>query len=147
MLFAHLKRVLKLDRLRLRCHSGAHDEFTLAAAAQNLRKLAKLVVPPTTLAPRGPRERQHNPHVQGAPTRPAEHPRDSQKTTSGFKATSSSQIGDEEPKSPATGNGRCRALIRPKLEARARPTDNDRSGATLPFFFAAGTTGVDPFQP
>jgi hypothetical protein len=46
MLFAHLKRILKLDRLRLRGPSGAHDEFTLAAAAQNLRKLAKLVAPP-----------------------------------------------------------------------------------------------------
>lgn len=46
MLFAHLKRILKLDRLRLRGPSGAHDEFTLAAAAQNLRKLAKLVIPP-----------------------------------------------------------------------------------------------------
>jgi hypothetical protein len=46
MLFAHLKRVLKLDRLRLRGPSGAHDEFTLAATAQNLRKLAKLVFNP-----------------------------------------------------------------------------------------------------
>lgn len=46
MLFAHLKRILKLDRLRLRGPSGAHDEFTLAAAAQNLRKLAKLAAPP-----------------------------------------------------------------------------------------------------
>jgi len=45
MLFAHLKRILKLDRLRLRGPSGAHDEFTLAATAQNLRKLAKLVTP------------------------------------------------------------------------------------------------------
>ena len=43
MLFAHLKWILKLDRLRLRGPSGAHDEFTLAATAQNLRKLAKLV--------------------------------------------------------------------------------------------------------
>ena len=42
MLFAHLKRILKLDRLRLRGPSGARDEFHLAAAAQNLRKLAKL---------------------------------------------------------------------------------------------------------
>ena len=42
MLFAHLKRILKLDRLRLRGPTGAHDEFTLAAAAQNLRKLAML---------------------------------------------------------------------------------------------------------
>ena len=31
MLFAHLKRVLKLDRLRLRGPNGARDEFTLAA--------------------------------------------------------------------------------------------------------------------
>jgi transposase len=43
MLFAHLKRILKLDRLRLRGLSGARDEFTLAAAAQNLRRLAKLM--------------------------------------------------------------------------------------------------------
>jgi hypothetical protein len=50
MLFAHLKRILKLDRLRLRGYSGAHDEFTLAAAAQNLRKLAKLAVHPSPLA-------------------------------------------------------------------------------------------------
>jgi len=50
MLFAHLKRILKLDRLRLRGPSGAHDEFTLAAAAQNLRKLAKLIPHPPPLA-------------------------------------------------------------------------------------------------
>jgi hypothetical protein len=43
MLFAHLKRILKLDRLRLRGLSGACDEFTLAAAVQNLRRLAKLI--------------------------------------------------------------------------------------------------------
>jgi len=42
MLFAHLKRILKLDRLRLRGPNGAKDEFLLAATAQNLRKLAKL---------------------------------------------------------------------------------------------------------
>jgi transposase len=47
MLFAHLKRILKLDRLRLRGPNGARDEFHLAAAAQNLRKLAKLVPMPT----------------------------------------------------------------------------------------------------
>ena len=35
MLFAHLKRILKLDRLRLRGPCGARDEFYLAAAAQN----------------------------------------------------------------------------------------------------------------
>lgn len=42
MLFAHLKRILNLNRLRLRGPNGARDEFHLAAAAQNLRKLAKL---------------------------------------------------------------------------------------------------------
>ena len=41
MLFAHLKRILKLDRLRLRGLSGARDEFLLAAIAQNLRRMAK----------------------------------------------------------------------------------------------------------
>jgi hypothetical protein len=43
MLFAHLKRTLKLDRLRLRGPNGARDEFLLAATAQNFRKLAKLI--------------------------------------------------------------------------------------------------------
>ena len=42
MLFAHLKRILHLGRLRLRGPLGARDEFLLAATAQNLRKLAKL---------------------------------------------------------------------------------------------------------
>ena len=46
MLFAHLKRILKLDRLRLRGPNGAKDEFLLAATAQNLRKLAKLIPNP-----------------------------------------------------------------------------------------------------
>jgi len=46
MLFAHLKRILKLDRLRLRGPNGARDEFHLAATAQNLRKLAMLVPAP-----------------------------------------------------------------------------------------------------
>jgi hypothetical protein len=47
MLFAHLKRILRLDRLRLRGPKGAKDEFLLAATAQNLRKLAKLIPLPT----------------------------------------------------------------------------------------------------
>jgi hypothetical protein len=38
MIFAHLKRILKLDRLRLRGPSGAHDEFPMVATAQNLRR-------------------------------------------------------------------------------------------------------------
>jgi transposase len=46
MLFAHLKRILRLDRLRLRGPNGARDEFHLAATAQNLRKLAKLTPMP-----------------------------------------------------------------------------------------------------
>ena len=52
MLFAHLKRILRLGRLRLRGSRGAQDEFTLAAIAQNLRRLAKLVVrPPPAVFP------------------------------------------------------------------------------------------------
>lgn len=46
MLFAHLKRILGLGRLRLRGPCGANDEFLLAATAQNLRKLAKLIPMP-----------------------------------------------------------------------------------------------------
>ena len=51
MLFAHLKRILKLDRLRLRGPNGAKDEFLLAATAQNLRKLAKLATRGVIQAP------------------------------------------------------------------------------------------------
>lgn len=43
MLFAHLKSILKLDRLRLRGLTGATDEFTLAGIAQNLRRMSKLI--------------------------------------------------------------------------------------------------------
>ena len=46
MLFAHLKRILKLNRLRLRGPRGVQDEFLLAATAQNLRRLAKLAWKP-----------------------------------------------------------------------------------------------------
>jgi transposase len=45
MRFAHLKRILRLGRLRLRGPRGAQDEFTLAAIAQNLRRMAKLITP------------------------------------------------------------------------------------------------------
>lgn len=51
MLFAHLKRILGLGRLRIRGPNGANDEFLLAATAQNLRKLAKIFP-----APRRPQE-------------------------------------------------------------------------------------------
>jgi transposase len=43
MRFAHMKRILRLDRLRLRGLSGVKDEVLLTAAAQNLRRLAKLI--------------------------------------------------------------------------------------------------------
>ena len=46
MLFAHLKRIIGLERLRLRGPCGARDEFHLAATAQNLRKLASLIPMP-----------------------------------------------------------------------------------------------------
>jgi transposase len=43
MRFAHMKRIFKLDRLRLRGLSGAKDEVLLTATAQNLRRLAKFL--------------------------------------------------------------------------------------------------------
>jgi transposase len=52
MLFAHLKRILRLGRLRLRGPRGAQFEFTLAAIAQNLRRLGKLIVRPPPLTAR-----------------------------------------------------------------------------------------------
>jgi len=51
MRFAHMKRILKLDRLRLRGLTGVKDEVLLTATAQNLRRLAKLLYrPPPPLA-------------------------------------------------------------------------------------------------
>ncbi|MDJ0935268.1 MAG: IS1182 family transposase [Kiloniellales bacterium] len=46
MAFAHMKRIFKLDRLRLRGLSGARDEVLLTATAQNLRKLARYAYQP-----------------------------------------------------------------------------------------------------
>jgi Transposase DDE domain len=57
MLFAHLKRILGLGKLRLRGPSGAKDEFLLAATAQNLRKLGKLI----------PLRRRSSPHKTERP--------------------------------------------------------------------------------
>jgi hypothetical protein len=57
MLFAHLKRILGLGKLRLRGPSGAKDEFLLAATAQNLRKLAKII----------PFRRRSSPHEANRP--------------------------------------------------------------------------------
>jgi len=53
MRFAHMKRIFKLDRLRLRGLSGAKDEVLLTATAQNLRRLVKLLCrpPPSTAVP------------------------------------------------------------------------------------------------
>jgi hypothetical protein len=45
-----IDRILKLGRLRLRGPWGAQDEFTLAAIAQNLRRLAKLAAQPPPIA-------------------------------------------------------------------------------------------------
>jgi len=45
MLFARMKRILRVDRLRLRGRNGAKDEFSLTAIAQNLGPLA-LTFPP-----------------------------------------------------------------------------------------------------
>jgi IS5 family transposase len=52
MRFAHMKRILRLDRLRLRGLSGAKDEVLLTATAQNLKRLAKLLcrAPPAPVA-------------------------------------------------------------------------------------------------
>lgn len=52
MRFAHLKRILRLGRLRLRGPHGAQFEFTLAAIAQNLRRLAKLTARPPPAEPK-----------------------------------------------------------------------------------------------
>ena len=41
VLFGHLKRAMRFDRLRLRGLSGARDEFLMAATVQNLKKLAQ----------------------------------------------------------------------------------------------------------
>ncbi len=51
MLFAPLKRTLKLNQLRLRGPNEAKDEFLLAAIAQNLRKMAELIPIPTQMPP------------------------------------------------------------------------------------------------
>lgn len=45
MAFAHMKRIMGFDRLRLRGRNGARDECMLAAIAHNLRKLARYALP------------------------------------------------------------------------------------------------------
>ena len=51
VLFAHLKRILGLRRFRLRGPCGVSDEVHLAAAAQNLRRLAKMLAGTPTPTP------------------------------------------------------------------------------------------------
>jgi hypothetical protein len=51
MRFAHMKRIFRLDRLRLRGLSGAKDEVLLTATAQNLRRLVKFLRRPPPSAP------------------------------------------------------------------------------------------------
>jgi hypothetical protein len=41
---------MKPDKLRLRGFRGANDEFLLAAATQNLRRIAKWLIPTTDKA-------------------------------------------------------------------------------------------------
>src|SRR3546814_19718579 len=73
MLFAHLKRILKLDRLRLRGPNGARDELLPAATATNLRKMAKLLpMPVPAVAARRPRKlpSRPGPALRFGPQRP-----------------------------------------------------------------------------
>jgi DDE family transposase len=58
MLFAHLKRILRIGRLRLRGPRGAQFEFTLAAMAQNLRGLPSWSPERRPRLPRALRERR-----------------------------------------------------------------------------------------
>lgn len=46
MLFAHMKRHLRFDRLRLRGIKSANDECLLVATVQNLKKITKLCAQP-----------------------------------------------------------------------------------------------------
>jgi IS5 family transposase len=56
MRFAHMERILRLDRFRLRGLSGVRDEVLLTATAQNVRRLAKLLSrPPATFGSSLPR--------------------------------------------------------------------------------------------
>jgi hypothetical protein len=71
MLFAHLKRILRLYRLRLRGPSGAQFEFTLAAIAQNLRRLAKIIGRPPPAIALHATQRQSGSPLRGQASDPA----------------------------------------------------------------------------
>ena len=64
MLFAHLKHILGLGRLRLRGPCGAIDELPVAATAQTLRKLAKIFPAPRQASKAGSESASR--HVQSA---------------------------------------------------------------------------------
>ena len=49
-LFADIEHGDGLRRLRLRGRRGADEQFTLAATARNLRKMAKLMAPRSAVA-------------------------------------------------------------------------------------------------
>lgn len=53
VLFAHMKRILRVNRLGLRGRTGARDEFLLTAIAQNLRRLALTVPMPSAIGAPG----------------------------------------------------------------------------------------------
>ena len=69
MLFAHLKRILRLGRLRLRGPTGAKDEFLLAATAQiyaNWRSSSPF--PPRSSPHEAQRPNSASPNPAAAPT-------------------------------------------------------------------------------
>jgi hypothetical protein len=126
MLFAHLKRILKLDRLRLRGPNGARDEFHLAATVQNLRKLAKLIpIPSPIAATRG----------DAALTGEAATPRSPRRDY--FKPDFFNGIGHEEQFPPA----RLSACLAFSEETFARPHGNGQERRNRPLVGQAGRGG------
>jgi hypothetical protein len=77
MVFAHLKRIFGLGRLRLRGPRGAQDEFLLAATAQNLKKLARNITrpPPSTVACALRQSLQDNPAIERVASKAVALPR------------------------------------------------------------------------
>ena len=69
MLFAHLKRILKLDRLRLRGPCGARDEFHLAASPRTCASWPS--DPRTADDPRDLRRNSNYPFSRSVPHHPS----------------------------------------------------------------------------
>jgi len=63
-----MKRVLKMDRLRLRGLKGARDEFLLTATAQNLRRMAKYLGTGPSEIRRKQQPKQQKPALVGVQT-------------------------------------------------------------------------------